>query len=113
MTLLRFPRYAMGETVLGKPVGKGALSPMSLSIELRTEFITLGQLVKYLGLVDSGAEVKTFLAETPILVNGEPDNRRGRKLYPGDSVTFDGEEAVRITGGGPIRPPTEGGETAE
>jgi ribosome-associated protein len=70
-----------------------------MEIELRTEFITLGQLVKYLGLVGSGAEVKMFLADAEVLVNGEPDNRRGRKLYPGDSVTFAGEEAVLITGG--------------
>lgn len=70
-----------------------------MEIELRTEYITLGQLVKYLGLVGSGAEVKMFLADAEVEINGDPDNRRGRKLYPGDSVTFAGEEAVRITGG--------------
>lgn len=50
------------------------------------EFITLGQFVKAAGLVSTGGMVKPFLAETKILYNGEPENRRGKKIYPKDKV---------------------------
>ena len=61
---------------------------MKEEIHLKTPHITLGQLLKIADLVSSGGQAKWFLQEyaNDILVNGEPENRRGRKLYPGDSV---------------------------
>ncbi len=60
--------------------------------------IRLGQLLKVAGLIDSGAEVKAFLSEQAVLVNGEREERRGRQLHPGDVVTVaDGE--LRVTRG--------------
>ena len=58
------------------------------SIKLRKDepFITLGVLLKITGLIDTGGQAKWFLAENKVLVNGEEDNRRGRKLYHGDVV---------------------------
>ena len=58
------------------------------SIKLRKDepFITLGILLKIAGLIDTGGQAKWFLAENKVLVNGEEDNRRGRKLYHGDVV---------------------------
>jgi ribosome-associated protein len=56
------------------------------SIQIHTEFITLGQFIKLVGIVDTGGQVKAFLAEAEILVNGEKENRRGRKLYPDDQI---------------------------
>lgn len=53
---------------------------------IHTEYITLGQLLKFVGLIDEGGEAKAFLAEHTVSVNGEPDNRRGRKIRPGDVV---------------------------
>ena len=64
--------------------------------EIWGELITLGQLIKLLSLVGSGAEVKEFLADTAIEVNGEPENRRGRKLYAGDLVSISGQDPVRL-----------------
>ena len=57
-------------------------------IKLRKDevFITLGSLLKIGGVIDTGGQAKHFLSENPVLVNGEPDNRRGRKLYRGDKV---------------------------
>lgn len=55
-------------------------------VKITTEYITLGQLVKFLSLVGSGGEVKFFLSENEIFINGEFDNRRGRKIYPNDIV---------------------------
>ena len=58
------------------------------SIKLRKDepFITLGVLLKIAGLIDTGGQAKWFLVENKVLVNGEEDNRRGRKLYHGDVV---------------------------
>ena len=61
-------------------------------IKLRDEYIKLGQALKAAGLVDSGAEAKEVIVEGSVRVNGETDTRRGRKLYAGDIITFNGEE---------------------
>ncbi|MDQ6605667.1 MAG: RNA-binding S4 domain-containing protein [Actinomycetota bacterium] len=58
--------------------------------------IRLGQLLKLAGMIDSGAEVKGFLAADPVLVNGEPEARRGRQLHPGDVVRV-GDQELRLT----------------
>lgn len=62
------------------------------TIKLREEFIKLGQVLKAAGLVESGVEAKEVIQNGLVLVNGEIDERRGRKLYDGDIVSFDGEE---------------------
>ena len=61
-------------------------------IKLREEFIKLGQALKAAGLVESGVEAKEVIQNGLVLVNGEIDERRGRKLYDGDIVSLDGEE---------------------
>lgn len=49
---------------------------------LKTEFITLGRMLKEIKVIDSGGQAKWYLAINTVLVDGEPENRRGRKLYP-------------------------------
>ena len=71
---------------------------MVSEVAIRGEMIRLGQLLKVAGVIDSGAEVKALLAEQAVLVNGEPEDRRGRQLHPGDVVTV-GERELRVTGG--------------
>ena len=61
---------------------------LNKDIIISSEFITLAQLLKFGNVIDSGGMAKQFLASNTILVNGETDNRRGRKLYPGDKVTI-------------------------
>lgn len=61
-------------------------------IKLRDEFIKLGQALKAAGFVESGVEAKDVIQEGLVKVNGEVDTRRGRKLYDGDIVNFDGDE---------------------
>lgn len=63
-------------------------------VKIVTEYITLGQLIKLLGLVDSGAMVKTFVQEEKILVNNEKETRRGRKLYPNDVIRLNNTEYI-------------------
>lgn len=71
---------------------------MSREIAIRGEGIRLGQLLKLAGVIEGGGEAKAYLAVTPVLVNGEPDARRGRQLRPGD-VVLAGEEELRLVQG--------------
>ncbi|MCR4698625.1 MAG: S4 domain-containing protein YaaA [Bacilli bacterium] len=61
------------------------------SIYIKGEYITLGQLLKFLDLVQTGGEEKLFVVTHDITFNGEPEERRGKKLRDGDEVTIDGE----------------------
>lgn len=62
------------------------------TIKLRDDHIKLGQALKAAGMVESGVEAKEVITEEKVSVNGEVDTRRGRKLYAGDIVRFNGEE---------------------
>ena len=57
--------------------------------------IRLGALLKVAGVIDAGGEARPFLASNPVLVNGEPEQRRGRQLRPGDEVQV-GDELFRL-----------------
>ena len=63
-----------------------------IKLRPQDEFIKLGQALKAAGLVESGVEAKDVIQNGLVLVNGEIDTRRGRKLYPGDIASFDGNE---------------------
>lgn len=60
-------------------------------IQLKEEFIKLGQALKAVGLVSSGLEAKIVIKEGQVSVNGEVEYQRGKKLYEGDMVSFNGE----------------------
>lgn len=53
------------------------------TFKLKTEYITLGQFLKEITVISSGGMAKWYLRENVIFVDGEIENRRGRKLYPG------------------------------
>ncbi|MGS0973443.1 MAG: S4 domain-containing protein YaaA [Candidatus Izemoplasmataceae bacterium] len=55
-------------------------------VKITTEYITLGQFLKWINLSSSGGETKMILETVQINVNGELENRRGKKLYPKDEV---------------------------
>jgi ribosome-associated protein len=59
-------------------------------IKLETEFITLGQFLKVADIIQSGGMAKWFLSEHDIFINGEQDQRRGRKLRSGDKIQIAG-----------------------
>ena len=61
-------------------------------IKLRDEFIKLGQALKAAGLVESGVDAMEVIVQGLVVVNGEIETRRGRKLYDGDEVEFDGDK---------------------
>ena len=58
-------------------------------IKIKTEYITLGQLLKFADVIPSGGYEKIFIQENSILVNGEEEKRRGRKLRSGDKIEVD------------------------
>lgn len=66
-------------------------------VEIHTDYIPLGQFVKLAGLADTGSESKAKILAGEILVNGEVERRRGRKLYPGDVVALPGNGRYMVT----------------
>ncbi|MHA3022090.1 RNA-binding S4 domain-containing protein [Mycobacterium sp. BMJ-28] len=62
-------------------------------VPIRDETIRLGQFLKLAGLIDSGADAKSVIADGLVSVNDEVDTRRGRQLRPGDVVSFAGHSA--------------------
>ena len=64
-------------------------------IKLREDYIKLGQALKAVNLVESGVEAKYEILEGNVLVNGNVETQRGKKLYEGDVISFKGTE-IRI-----------------
>ncbi|MED3654249.1 S4 domain-containing protein YaaA [Heyndrickxia sporothermodurans] len=59
---------------------------MEKNVSIETEIITLGQFLKLADVIQSGGMAKWFLSEHDVFVNGEQDQRRGRKLSVGDRI---------------------------
>lgn len=60
-------------------------------IKIKTEYITLGQMLKFVGVIDSGSLAKVFIFNHTIIVNGEDCKQRGKKLYPGYKISIDNQ----------------------
>lgn len=63
-----------------------------MKITITTEYITLGQFLKLARIIQNGGDAKILLLTTAVNVNGELEQRRGRKLRPGDVVKVSGKE---------------------
>ena len=63
-------------------------------LTLREEYIKLGQELKAAGLVESGVDAKFVIQDGLVLVNGQIETQRGKKLVAGDKIEFDGETIV-------------------
>ena len=57
-----------------------------MDVKITSDYITLGQFIKFVGIISNGAEAKVYLASNDAYINNELDTRRGRKIYPGDVV---------------------------
>jgi ribosome-associated protein len=66
--------------------------------EIETEYIKLDSLLKAVNAVGSGGEAKIIIGDGLVLVNGEAERRRGRKLFPGDRVVL-GEHEFEVASG--------------
>lgn len=67
-----------------------------VKIKIHSEPITLGQFLKFSGLIYSGGEVKIYLEENDVFVNEIPEKRRGKKLFSGDLVQVNDQKYVLI-----------------
>lgn len=63
-------------------------------IEIHSEYITLGQFLKFTDVISSGAMAKMYLSDNVVYVNGVEENRRGRKLYVGDEIELENMKFV-------------------
>lgn len=63
-----------------------------MEIKIRDEFIKLGQALKLAGVVEDGVEAKYAIQDGLVKVNGQVDERRGRKVYEGDIISFEGKD---------------------
>lgn len=66
------------------------------TIILREEYIKLGQALKAAGLVESGVDAKFAVQDGLVKVNGQVELQRGKKLFNGDKIEYDGE-IIQIT----------------
>lgn len=64
-------------------------------IQLRDEYIKLGQALKAAGLVSSGVDAKMVILDGLVKVNGKVELQRGKKLYENDIVEFE-EQQIKI-----------------
>ena len=55
-------------------------------IKLREDYIKLGQALKAAGVAESGVDAKYMIQDGEVLVNGEKEFQRGKKLHDGDEV---------------------------
>ena len=62
-----------------------------MDIKISTEYITLGQLLKVTDFIQTGGEAKFAVKSWDIYVNGEREDRRGRKLYVQDKIVIEGK----------------------
>ena len=74
---------------------KGAV--LITNFKLKGDYITLAQFLKDLTYISSGGQAKWFLAENTVYVNGESEQRRGKKLHSGDQVKI-GQDEFMIQG---------------
>ncbi len=63
-----------------------------MEINITTEYITLGQFLKFAHIISNGGDAKIFLMTTQVFVNGELEIRRGRKLRNNDIVKVENKE---------------------
>ena len=68
---------------------------ITLSIRENEEYIKLGQALKKAGLVDSGVDAKMVIQDGLVELNGQVELQRGKKLYGGEVITYNGE-SVKI-----------------
>ncbi|RHW48520.1 S4 domain-containing protein YaaA [Bombilactobacillus bombi] len=65
-------------------------------IKIKNEYITLTQALKEVGVISTGGQAKWYLQENDVQVNNVIERRRGKKLYPGDTVTLEPDQILKI-----------------
>lgn len=63
-------------------------------IYIKTDFIKLGQFLKFVGIIDNGCDAKDFLESNNVLVNNKRETRRGRKITENFIISVNDEKFV-------------------
>ncbi|MFD0942766.1 S4 domain-containing protein YaaA [Savagea faecisuis] len=66
-------------------------------VEINTEYVTLGQFLKMINVISSGGMAKWYLSEYVVYINGEEEQRRGKKLYDQDIILVPNEGKFQIS----------------
>jgi ribosome-associated protein len=66
---------------------------------IKGDYITLGQLLKLSGIVQTGGQAKFMIADGRVRINGRLVLQRGKKVYPGDIVGLDGSDVMEVKSG--------------
>jgi len=69
-----------------------------MEVKINTPYIKLDQLLKFAGIASSGSEAKFLISEELVLLNGQIENQRGKKIIIGDTVEVKGNEKILILG---------------
>ena len=85
----------LNKNLIPRPKRRAALPPEQTVI-VKGDHITLGQLLKTADIISSGGEAKLYLADIAVLVNGEEEQRRGRKLRAGDLIIAPDAPPIRL-----------------
>ncbi len=88
----------LNKNLLPRPKRRAAdpAPPPEQQIEVQGDHITLGQLLKVAGIIGTGGEAKLYLADIAVVVNGQPEQRRGRKLRAGDLIAAPDAAPIRL-----------------
>ena len=78
-----------------KPILTIVIKVMKVDIikefKVKGEYVTLSQFLKEESIISSGGQAKWYLQDNPVLFNGAKENRRGKKIRPGDQIEVDHE----------------------
>ncbi len=67
-----------------------------MDIKIKNEYIKLQQILKLGGILSQGSDIKYYLAEEKIKVNGLLATQRGKKIYQGDFIEVEGFEKIKV-----------------
>ncbi len=71
--------------------------PLKIIAELKEEFVELHKILKFEGLVESGGMAKQIIADGQVIVNGEVETRKRKKISAGDKIEYSGQ-LIDVTG---------------
>ncbi len=71
--------------------------PLKIIAELKEDFVELYKILKFEGLVDIGGMAKQIIADGQVIVNGEVETRKRKKISAGDKIEYSGQ-LIDVTG---------------
>lgn len=67
------------------------------TVAITTEFITISNLLKYAGVLETGGQAHEAIADGDVTLNGAVVTEKRKKVYPGDVVVLVDQVAITVT----------------